>query len=52
MAKGLIRRIFKARWAYFFILPAYIPFLIFTVYPLLDGIRLSLYDATLKGQMI
>lgn len=50
MEKGLIRRIIKARWAYFFILPAYIPFLIFTVYPLLEGVRLSLYDATLKGQ--
>jgi multiple sugar transport system permease protein len=50
MEKGLIRRIIDARWAYLFILPAYLPFLIFTVYPLLDGIRLSLYDATLKGQ--
>lgn len=50
MEKGLSRRIIDARWAYFFILPAYIPFLIFTVYPLLDGLRLSLYDATLRGQ--
>ncbi|MFZ5917361.1 MAG: carbohydrate ABC transporter permease [Chloroflexota bacterium] len=50
MQKGLIRRIIDQRWAYFFILPAYIPFLIFTVYPLIDGMRLSVYDADLKGQ--
>ena len=50
MKKGLIQRVIDARWAYLFILPAYIPFLIFIVYPLLNGIRLSFYDATLKGQ--
>lgn len=50
MKKGLIQRIVDARWAYLFLLPAYIPFLIFVVYPLLNGIRLSFYEATLKGQ--
>ena len=50
MKKGLVRRIIDARWAYLFILPAYIPFLIFIVYPLLEGIRLSFYDADLKGR--
>lgn len=48
--KGLIRRIFKNRWAYYFILPAYIPFLIFTVYPLLEGVRLSLYKKNLTTE--
>jgi len=48
--KGLIRRIFKNRWAYYFILPAYIPFLIFTVYPLLEGVRLSLYKKDLTTE--
>jgi multiple sugar transport system permease protein len=48
--KSLIRRIFKNRWAYFFILPAYIPFIIFTVYPLLEGIRLSFYKKNLTTE--
>ena len=48
--KGLVRRIFKNRWAYYFILPAYIPFLIFTVYPLLEGVRLSLYKKDLATE--
>ena len=48
--KGLVRRIFKNRWAYYFILPAYIPFLIFTVYPLLEGVRLSLYKKNLTTE--
>lgn len=50
MGKGLVRRIIDARWAYLFILPAYIPFIIFIVYPLLNGVRLSFYDATLSGR--
>jgi multiple sugar transport system permease protein len=50
MEKGLVRRIVDGRWGYFFILPAYIPFLIFIAYPLFNGMRLSLYDATLKGE--
>jgi len=50
MKKGLIKRIVDARWAYLFLLPAYIPFLIFTIYPLFDGVRLSFYDADLGGQ--
>ena len=38
-------RIWKGRWGYFFIAPALIPFIIFTVYPLLQGILLSFYRA-------
>ena len=43
--KNLLQRIWDARTAYLFILPAYIPFLIFVVYPLVDGLRLSFYEA-------
>lgn len=43
--KSLLQRIWDARTAYLFILPAYIPFLIFVVYPLVDGLRLSFYEA-------
>ena len=45
MKKNLFRRIWDARSAYAFIAPAYIPFLIFTLYPLVQGLRLSLYKA-------
>jgi multiple sugar transport system permease protein len=50
MEKSLVRRIIDGRWAYLFILPAYIPFIIFIAYPLVNGVRLSFYDASLKGQ--
>lgn len=37
--------IWEARSAYLFILPAYIPFIVFVLYPLLNGLRLSFYEA-------
>ncbi len=45
MLSGLPLRIWKGRWGYFFIAPAVIPFIIFTVYPLIQGILLSFYRA-------
>ena len=42
---NLLQRMWKGRWGYFFILPALIPFAIFTVYPLVQGAWLSLLDA-------
>jgi multiple sugar transport system permease protein len=43
----LTARMWKARWAYIFLMPALIPFFIFILWPLLSGLRLSLYDAQL-----
>jgi len=45
MTQNLGKRMWKGRWGYFFILPALIPFLIFTVYPLVHGIWLSFLNA-------
>ncbi len=45
-----LRQLYDARWAYLFIAPAYIPFLIFILWPLLQGLQLSLYDADLAGR--
>ncbi|UCH24653.1 MAG: sugar ABC transporter permease [Trueperaceae bacterium] len=45
MSGDLLARIWKGRWGYCFVLPALIPFVIFTVYPLLQGIWLSFYKA-------
>ena len=45
---NLFHRIWKARAAYLFIAPAFIPFLIFVVYPLLEGLRLSFFKAGLN----
>ncbi len=39
------QKIWEARAAYLFILPAYIPFIVFVLYPLLNGLRLSFYEA-------
>lgn len=47
---SLSRQIWSARWAYLFLLPALIPFLIFILGPLLAGLRLSFYDARLADQ--
>ena len=41
----LINEIWKERWAYLFLLPALIPFFAFILWPLMAGLRLSLYDA-------
>ena len=43
--QALLGNIWKGRWGYFFIAPALIPFIIFTVYPLIQGILLSFYRA-------
>jgi multiple sugar transport system permease protein len=45
MQRNFIGRIWDGRWGYVFIAPAMIPFLIFTVYPLIQGIMLSFYKA-------
>ena len=45
MTQNLAKRMWKGRWGYFFILPALIPFLIFTAYPLVHGIWLSFLNA-------
>lgn len=44
----MIRRIIQARWAYFFLLPAYFFFVIFTLLPLVQGVGFSLYDVKLN----
>ncbi|WP_186328204.1 carbohydrate ABC transporter permease [Paenibacillus sp. 32O-W] len=44
----MIRRIIQARWAYFFLLPAYFFFVIFTLLPLIQGVGFSLYDVKLN----
>jgi len=46
----LAKRMWKARWAYLFLLPALIPFFIFILGPLLAGLRLSFYEARLAEQ--
>ena len=45
MQGHFMKRIWDGRWGYLFIAPAMIPFLIFTAYPLVQGILLSFYDA-------
>lgn len=45
MLQDFMKRVWKGRWGYAFIAPALIPFLIFTIYPLIQGIALSFYDA-------
>ena len=45
--RSLPRQLWSARWAYLFLLPALIPFFLFVLLPLLEGLRLSFYDAEL-----
>lgn len=45
MLSRLINRMWKGRWGYIFIAPAMIPFVIFTLYPLAQGLLLSFYKA-------
>lgn len=45
MQQHFIKRVWDGRWGYLFIAPAMIPFLIFTAYPLVQGILLSFYNA-------
>jgi len=50
MLSTLPRRIWAARWAYLFLLPAMVPFFVFIVLPILQGLGLSLYDAQLVAR--
>jgi len=43
--QNIFQKIWEARTGYLFILPAYIPFIIFVLYPLANGLRLSFYKA-------
>ena len=47
MLRTLPKRLWAARWAYLFLLPALVPFFLFILLPLLQGLDLSLYDAGL-----
>ena len=47
-AQNIFQKMWEARTGYFFILPAYIPFIIFVLYPLANGLRLSFYKAGLN----
>lgn len=47
---GLPLRLYRARWAYFFIAPAYLFFTIFVLYPLLQGLYLSFFRAGLTPE--
>lgn len=47
--RGFFRAVYEARWAYFFVLPAYVFFLWFTLVPLYEGLKLSLYRVSLRG---
>ena len=46
--QNIFQKMWEARTGYFFILPAYIPFIIFVLYPLANGLRLSFYKAGLN----
>ncbi|MBD2846631.1 sugar ABC transporter permease [Paenibacillus sp. IB182496] len=46
----LMKRILEARSAYFFILPAYFFFVVFTLLPLLQGLQFSFYDVKLTSR--
>ena len=45
MSQSLGKRVWDGRWGYVFIAPAMIPFFIFTAYPLVQSLILSLYKA-------
>ncbi len=44
-----LKRIIKSRWAYFFVAPAMIHFLVFSVYPILSTVYLSFVRFNLQG---
>lgn len=46
----LLAQIIKQRWAYYFLLPGMVLFAVFSIYPVLETVRLSFYDYTLRGQ--
>ena len=41
MLQRLSKRVWEGRWGYVYIAPAMIPFVIFTGYPLVQGLLLS-----------
>lgn len=45
MQRSFMNRVWEGRWGYIFIAPAMIPFVIFTAYPLVQGLLLSFYKA-------
>ncbi|WP_146250149.1 carbohydrate ABC transporter permease [Paenibacillus flagellatus] len=47
---NLARRMIRARWAYWFLLPAYFFFIVFTLFPIVQGIGYSFYDVKLTGK--
>jgi len=48
--RGLLHEIVRQRWAYYFLLPGLALFLVFSIYPVLETIRLSFFNYTLKKQ--
>jgi len=48
--RGLLHEIVRQRWAYYFLLPGLVLFLVFSIYPVLETIRLSFFNYTLKKQ--
>jgi len=48
MLLSFTKRVWDGRWGYIFLAPAYIPFLIFIAYPLVQGVWLSFYRAGLN----
>lgn len=46
---AFLSKLYQARWAYFFIAPAYLFFAIFVLYPLLQGLFLSFFKADLSA---
>ncbi|WP_010269006.1 carbohydrate ABC transporter permease [Paenibacillus senegalensis] len=47
---SLLKQIYSSRWAYFFILPAYAFFTVFTLYPLAKGLGYSFYNVGLNNR--
>jgi len=47
---ALFKRIYDGRWGYFFLLPAYLFFIIFTLIPLVQGLGFSFYQVKLTGK--
>jgi ABC-type sugar transport system permease subunit len=50
MLRSLPKQLWAARWAYFFLLPALIPFFVFVLLPIFKGLQLSFYDAQLVSR--
>ena len=45
---ALFKRLYNGRWGYFFLFPAYLFFVIFTLIPLIQGLGFSFYEVGLK----